>query len=373
MEAKQHRCGDERSLETSSYPSTDISSPNQATPTQAMIGCSIDDLEISPRLAKRAHWPPPLDIRPISSYNALVSPARDHDASEVKSKKKVTTGLGLGLPSVLGGRKPSAVRDGNDAHPFDLVGSRRPMSGLYLPKWRSSSSPIPEVPPGPASVPGPLHLPPTPRLRPVDPVDLPDCTPSPLELPSPPLRDDVKNPKPKSAPACQLYFDRISRSSSARTHCPLGAQAPTPTAVASHPSSPTRLVVPPAYRRASSFLKESIASLSRSALRSPVPPSLVGTSYLESASSPFSPHFQLHPANRRLASEVLRRRNTEVDLDQVDERWIGVNDAPRPSEEGILPQLSDSSSLAARWGSRPGGRVGEGPSGRPGTGRNGRV
>lgn len=333
-------------------PVIEFSALNQVTPIQEVVGCSTGNSTIPPRPLKRTHCPPPLEIKSISSYNIFLSQAKSYDASEIKPKKSVTRVLGLGLPSMPGGRKPTIAQDDNDsyAHSLNLVG---PIHRIYRPglqKWRSSSLPSPECSPGPVSVSPPLQSPLAPRLRPIDPADPLDHTPSPLELPPPPIY------KARSAPACQLYFDGISRSPSARTNRPLSAKAPTPTAATSHPPAHTRLVVPPAYRRVSSYLKEAIASLPGSALHSPIPPSLVGTPYLESVSSPFSPHFQPHRNNRRVASEGLRR-NVSVD---VDERWIDVN-VPSP---GIQPQLSCLSSLTARQSSILGGRVGKGPSGR---------
>ena len=91
----------------------------------------------------------------------------------MKSKKRVTaTGLGLGLPSITGGRKPTRVWDDNDAHSFDLVG--RPC----LPKRSSSSLLAPEARPGPR----PLQFTPAPQLWPIDLVEPPDHVLSPLEL-----------------------------------------------------------------------------------------------------------------------------------------------------------------------------------------------
>ena len=328
-------------------PTIELEDSKQATPTQETIGCSTDDTPISLRTSKRARCPPPLDIDSISSYSIFASRARRYDASEMKSKKKGTHGLGLGLPSIAGGQKPTRMQSDNHFHSLYLVGS---------PQRRSFSLQVPEVGPGPASAPPCLQFPPSPRLQPIDPVDFLDRTPSPLKLPSPPICV-ADSWQAKSAPACQLYFDRISRSSSARTHRSLSAKAPTPTAIASHPSSHTRLVVPPSYRRASSYLKEAIASLHGSALHSPVPPSLVGTSYLESVSSPFSPHFQPHRGNRRAASEVLRQGGS-VDVEEVDEHWIDVK---VPSSR-VLPQCIGSSSITTRQ--KSGGKVGKGPSGR---------
>jgi hypothetical protein len=338
-------------------PNTEFAVSKQATPTQETISCSTDNSAISPRTSKRAHCPPPLNVKSISSYNVFTSHAKSYDINEMKSKKRVTTELGLGLPSVPGGRKPTRVQEYNYTHSRDLVGSLDPISKPCLPRWRSFSLRPPNVSPGPASATPLLQSPPAPQLRPIDPVDLLDHIPSPLELPSPIYA--ANSSKAKSAPACQMYFDLISRSSSARTHRPLSAKAPTPTAITSRSSSHTRLVVPPAYRRASSYLKEAIASLPGSALHSPIPPSLVGTPYLESASSPFSPHFQPHRANRRVASEVLRP-GASADVDEVDEHWIDVS-VPLSR---MLPQRIGSSSVTARQSSTPGGRVGKGPSGR---------
>ncbi len=328
-------------------PTIELEDSTQATPTQETIGRSADNTPISLRTSKRARCPPPLDIDSISSYSVFASPARRDDAREMKSKKKATPGLGLGLPSIAGGQKPTRMQSDIYVHTLDLVGS---------PQRRSFSLQAPEVAPGTASAPRCLQFPPSPQLQPIDPVDFHDHTPSPLKLPSPPICA-ANGWKAKSAPACQLYFDRISRSSSARTHRSLSAKAPTPTAIPSHPSSHTRLVVPPSYRRASSYLKEAIASLPGSALHSPIPPSLVGTSYLESVSSPFSPHFQPHRGNRRAASEVLRQ-GASVDVEEVDEHWIDVN-VPLSRN---LPQRIGSSSITTRQSS--GGKVGKGPSGR---------
>jgi len=331
-------------------PTIESAASKQATPTQETIGRS-------PRVLKRACCPPPLDFKPISSYTVFVSQARTCDASEMKSKKKVTaTGLGLGLPSTTGGRKPTRVRDDNDAHSLDLVGRLHPNYRPSLPKRSSSSLPAPEARPGLR----PLQFPPTPQLWPIDPVEPPDHISSPVELTSPPICDAKNRLEAKSAPACQLYFDGISRRSSGRTHRPLTAKAP---AFLSHPSWHTQLVVPPAYRRASSFLKEAIASLPGSALCSPIPPSLLGTPYLESVSSPFSTHFQPHRGNRRVASEGLRRSawvNVNVDVDDVDEHWIDVNVASLR----MPPQLGGLSSLTTRLSPIPGGKAGKGPSGR---------
>lgn len=322
---------------------------NQATPTQETIGRSTDNFAISVRTSKRVRCPPPLNVKTISSYTVFASQAKRYDASEMKANKRGTTELGLGLPSITRRQKPTIMQDDN----VDLV---RALSRPCLPRWRPASLRSPEVAPGPASAPPILQSPPAPRLRPIDSIDFLDQTPSPLELPSPPTCT-ANNWKAMSAPGCQVYFDRISRSSSARTHRSLSANAPTPTAIPSHPSSHTRLVVPPAYRRASSHLKEAIASLPRSALHSPIPPSLVGTPYLESVSSPFSPHFQPPGANRRVASEVLGR-GASANVDEVDEHWIDVS-VPLSR---ILPQCIGSSSITRRQSS--GGRVGKGPSGR---------
>lgn len=334
-------------------PTIELLAPKQATPTQEIIGRTTDNSAISLRISKRARCPPPLDVKTISSYNVFASQARRDDASEMKVNKSGTTGLGLGLPSITGRQKPTIMQDDNDTQSLDLVGA---LSSPCLPRWRLASLRSPEVAPGPASAPPLLQSPLAPRLRPIDPIDFLDQTPSPLELPSPPT-SAADNRKAMSAPSCQLYFDRISRSSSARTHRSLSAKAPTPTAIPSHPSPHTRLVVPPAYRRASSHLKEAIASLPGSALHSPIPPSLVGTPYLESVSSPFSPHFQPPRSNRRAASEVLGR-GASANVDEVDEHWIDVG-VPLSR---ILPQCIGSSSITRRQSS--GGRVGKGPSGR---------
>jgi hypothetical protein len=334
-------------------PTSEPPASKQATPTQETIECSTDDTAISPRTSKRARCPPPLDIKSISSYNVFTSQARRYDSSEMKDKKRGTTGLGLGHPSIAGGQKPTSMQDGDEAHSPDLVRSLHPISRPCLPRCRPASFRRPEVAPGPASAPPILQFPLEPRLWPIDPVD---HTPSPLELPSPTICA-ANSWKAKYGPGCQLYFDRISRSSSARTHRSLSAMAPTSTAIPSHPSSHTRLVVPSSHRRASSYLKEAIASLPRSALHSPIPPSLVGTPYLESVSSPFSPHFQPHGVHRRAASEALRQ-GTSVDIDEVDEHWIDVN-VPLSR---ILPQCIGSPSITPRQSS--GGTVGKGPSGR---------
>jgi len=339
-------------------PTVECAVPKQATPTQETIGCSTDNPVISLRTSKRARCPPPLDVKSISSYNVFASQAKSYDANETKSKKRDTTELGLGLPSITGGRKPTRMLDDNYTQSQDPVGFLHPTSRPCLLRWRSSSLRAPEISPGPASAPPLLRLPPAPQLRPTNPVDLLDHIPSPLELPSPSICA-ANSWKAQSAPAYQMYFDRTSRSSSARTHRPLSGKAPTPTAITSHPSSHTRLVVPPAHRRASSNLKEAIASLPGSGLHSPIPPRLVGTPYLDSVSSPFSPHFQPHQANRRVASEVLRQ-GAPVDVDEVDEHWIDVN---MPLSR-ILPEHIDPSSLIARQSSTSGGRVGKGPSGR---------
>ena len=327
-------------------PTIELEETKQATPTQETIGRSSDNSPSSLRTAKRALCPPPLDIESISSYSVFASRARRCDASEMKSKKKGTTGLGLGLPSIAGGHRPTRMKSDNHLRSLDLVGS---------PQRRSFSMQGPEVAPGPASAPCFLQLPPSPQLQPIDLVEVLDHTPSPLTLPPPMCA--AKSWKAKSAPACQLYFDRISRSSSARTHRSLSAKAPTPTAIPSHPSSHPRLGVPPPHRRASSYLKEAIASLHGGALHSPIPPSLVGTPYLESVSSPFSPHFQPQGGIRRAASEVLRQ-GASVDVDEVDEHWTDVN-VPLSR---LRPQRIGSSSIMARQSS--GGRVGKGPSGR---------
>jgi len=317
----------------------------QATPIQETIGHP-------PRVLKRACCPPPLDFKPISSYTVFVSQARTYDTSEMKYKKRVTTtGLGLGHPSITGGRKPTRTWDDNDAHSLDLVGRLHPNC---LPKRSSSPLPAPEARPGPR----PLQFPPAPQLWPIDPVEPLDHISSPVELPSPPICGAKNRLKAKSVPACQVYFDGISRRSSGRTHRPLTVKAP---AIPSHPPWRTQLVVPPAYRRASSFLKEAIASLPGSALCSPIPPSLLGTPYLESVLSPFSTHFQPHRGNRRAASEGLRRSAwVNVDVDEVDEHWIDVNVASCR----MASQLGGLTSLTARLSPIPGGKAGKGPSGR---------
>ena len=327
-------------------PTIELEETKQATPTQETIGSSTDSSPISLRTSKRARCPPPLDIESISSYSIFVSRARRYGASEMKARKKGGHGLGLGLPSIAGGQKPTRMKSDNHLHSLDVVGS---------PQRRSFSLHGPEVAPGPASAPCFLQFPPSPQLQPIDLVDVLDHTPSPLNLPPPICA--AKSWKAKSAPACQLYFDRISGSSSARTRRSLSAKAPTPTAISSHPISHTRLVVPPPHRRTSSYLKEAIASLHGGALHSPIPPSLVGTPYLESVSSPFSPHFQPHGGIRRAASEVLRQ-GASVDVDEMDEHW---SDANVPLSR-LLPQRIGSSSISARQSS--GGRVGKGPSGR---------
>ena len=333
---------------------------NQVTPTQEALGRSTANITIPPRPLKRARCPPPLDIKSISSYDIFVSQGRGDAANEMKPKKTITGGLGLGLPSIPGGPKPTRTRESNGARSTDVVGPIHPIYRPWLQKWRSSSLPASEAPPGPASTSTPLQFPLAPRLRPIDTVDPLNDTPSPLELPSPPTYN-ANNWKSRSAPACQLYFNDISRSRSARTDRPLSAKAPTPTATPSHPSAHTRKVVPSAYRRASSYLKDAIASLPRSALHSPIPPSLVGTPYLESISSPFSPHFRPLRNNRRAASaSEWLRRDVSVDVDTADEHWIDVN-VPSP---GIPPQLSGSSSLTARQRTILGERDGKGPSGR---------
>ena len=327
-------------------PTIELEETKQATPTQETIGRSTDNSPISLRTSKRACCPPPLDIESISSYSIFASRARRYDASEMKSKKKGTPGLGLGLPSIAGGQRPTRMKSDNHLHSPGLVGS---------PQRRSFSLQGPELAPGPASAPCFLQFPPSPQLRPIDPVHVLDHTPSPLELPPPMCA--AKSWKARSAPACQLYFDRISRSSSARTHRSLSAKAPTPTAIPSHLSSHSRLVVPPPHRRTSSYLKEAISSLHGGALHSPIPPSLVGTPYLESVSSPFSPHFQPHRGSRRATSEVLRQ-GASVAVDEVDEHWTDVN-VPLSR---IRSQRIGSSSITTRQSS--GGRVGKGPSGR---------
>ena len=337
-------------------PTSELPDSKQATPTQETIGRSTDNSAIPPRTSKRARCPPPLDLKSISSYSVFMSEARRNDTSEMKDKKRGTTELGLGLPSITRGQKPARMQDDNEAHSLDVVGSLHPISRPCLPRWRPASLRLLEVAPGPASAPPILQSPPKPRLRPIGPVEFLDHTPSPLELPSPPICA-ANSWKAKYAPGCQLYFDHISRSSSARTHRSLSAMAPTSTAISSHPSSHTRLVVPPSYRRASSYLKEAIASLPRSALHSPIPPTLVGTSYLESVSSPFSPHFQPHKVNRRATSELLCQ-DVSVDVLDVDEPWIDVNVPLLRS----LPQCIGSSSITPRQS--PGGSVGKGPSGR---------
>jgi len=157
-----------------------VAASKQATPIQETIGRS-------PRVLKRACCPPPLDFKPISSYTVFVSQARTYDASEMKPKKRVTTttGLGLGLPSVTGARKSTRVRDDNDAHSLDLVGRLHPNYRPCPPKRSSSFLLAPEARPGPR----PLQFPPAPQLRPIDLVEPLDHTPSPLELPSPPICD----------------------------------------------------------------------------------------------------------------------------------------------------------------------------------------